>query len=454
MKPIRRFAVCWIPRHAGRLLAFDSVLSALLCAECLLFLSGHFGWLVFGAKKGCSLLVACSMVVTGLLAMFVVALVKLVLRRRFQFSVRSLLLLTAVVAVLVDWFTVHMRQAQRQQQVVVSAFNVWYDVDSRKDEPGKRSGCVGWLAPDCLRRLFGDDFFKEVAYVNFQNREVSDDVWRRIRELRGLRILELHGANFSGDALRWVRDIPHLESLHVGSTFLDDIGLQQLGRLDGLRDLNLQFTRITSAGTFCLEALPNLEVLDLSGTTVDDTAALHIGKLTHLKLLDIGDTSITDVGVRRLVTLGQLENLNLNHNKGIRLLDGLASLKTLRSLFVDSTAVGDRALAVVARLPSLRSLCLARTPITDGGLARIGNLPELESLDLSGCKVTDQGIAQLRGLQKLRCLVLDDTAITDASVDGIVTLTALATLSLRGSQVSAAGVARLRKAMPHCSVVP
>ena len=61
----------------------------LLAVEVLLWLSDRFGWL--GWHKGYAVLTAVAMVGVGMLLMLVWFVVALVFRRRFQFSLRSLL---------------------------------------------------------------------------------------------------------------------------------------------------------------------------------------------------------------------------------------------------------------------------------------------------------------------------------------------------------------------------
>ena len=91
--------------------------------------------------------------------------------RRFQYSLRTLLLLVLVWSISCSWLAVRMQQAQRQREVVEAikrtGGQVWYDTEG---EPG-----VPWLRR-LFERLFGEDFFKTVVRA-----EASDEQWKQLR---------------------------------------------------------------------------------------------------------------------------------------------------------------------------------------------------------------------------------------------------------------------------------
>ena len=76
----------------------DRVVVAMLLAEGLLWLSERFRWFPFNQHKGWTVLIAVASVAAALLAMALWFLAAFVFRRRFQFSIRALLLLMVVVA--------------------------------------------------------------------------------------------------------------------------------------------------------------------------------------------------------------------------------------------------------------------------------------------------------------------------------------------------------------------
>ncbi len=83
---------------------------ALLAVEGLLWLSDRFGWL--GWHKGYAVLTCVASVGVFLLLMLGSFAASLLFRRRFQFSLRSLLALVVVVALPCSWLAVEMKKAR------------------------------------------------------------------------------------------------------------------------------------------------------------------------------------------------------------------------------------------------------------------------------------------------------------------------------------------------------
>ena len=90
----------------------------LLAVEGLLLLSEWFGWFAFNRHKGYSVLVTIATVAAAMLLMFVWFLAALVFRLRFQFSIRSLLVLAVVVAIPCSWLATEMKKAREQREAV------------------------------------------------------------------------------------------------------------------------------------------------------------------------------------------------------------------------------------------------------------------------------------------------------------------------------------------------
>ena len=77
----------------------ERLLMGLLAVEGLLLLSERFRWFAFNERKGWTVLIAVAAVgLAGLCTLLWFA-VALLLRRPFQFSIRSLLVLTVAVAI-------------------------------------------------------------------------------------------------------------------------------------------------------------------------------------------------------------------------------------------------------------------------------------------------------------------------------------------------------------------
>ena len=116
------------------------IVIALLAVEALLRLSERFGLL--GWHKGYAVLTAAAVVgaaTPALLAWFALA---LVVRRQFQFSIRSLLVLVVVVALPCSWLGTEIRAAKAQNKAVQGIVDAggWTTYDYSRDASGRYDG--------------------------------------------------------------------------------------------------------------------------------------------------------------------------------------------------------------------------------------------------------------------------------------------------------------------------
>jgi hypothetical protein len=99
------------------------------------------------------------------------------------------------------------------------------------------------------------------------------------------------------------------------------------------------------------------------------------------------------------------------------------------NLLVLSLAATDDDLAVLCELRGLRTVDLNRVQVTDEGLRTIAALPQVSELSLVSGQFTDAGLRHLEAMRGLRELYLWSCP-----------------------NVTAEGVARLKKALPDCTI--
>ena len=100
----------------------------LLAVEGILFLSERSHWFAFNEHKGWTVLIALAGVGVALVLMLLWFAVALVCHWRFQFSIRSLLVLTVAVALPCSWLAAAMKEARRQHDAVEAIGGlVFYD---------------------------------------------------------------------------------------------------------------------------------------------------------------------------------------------------------------------------------------------------------------------------------------------------------------------------------------
>ena len=199
-------------------------LIALLVFEVFLLLAEQCRWLGLVKVKGgreievLTLFTGWAVVVVACLAGLLWLLV-LGFRRRFQYNLRSLLLLTLLVSIGMSWIATTMQRAERQRKVARTieklGGRVWWDLASRHEA----------------------SFLSEVIYVDLSGEQVKDE------------------------ALQGLKELPHLARLNLNNSDITDSQLQRLKGLTQLRWLELEAPRVTDEAVKELrEALPNCQI--------------------------------------------------------------------------------------------------------------------------------------------------------------------------------------------------
>ncbi len=370
----------------------------LLVVEGLLWLSERYRWVSW--HKGYAVLIALAVVGMTMLVMLGWFIVSLIFRWRFQFSIRSLLVMVVAVALPCSQLAVEMKRAAEQREAVdgIGKFceAVVYDHQLMQQGPP---------GPPWLRRALGDDFFARVAYARFEG---TDAELVPVKSFTDLQELQLDDPRVTDGGLSYIEGLTHLQKLLLDYAQITDAGLRHLEQLTELRELSLDNTPIRGEGLKYLEGLIQLRSLGLFATKITDAGLEHIDPLIQLQSLDLCGTEITDAGLEHLKRLAQLKDLRLG-----------------------STKVTDAGLEHLEGLNQLQFVSLAATKVTGAGLEHLKGLPKLEVLDLSETKVTDAELLEhLRGFVQLKRLFL-----------------------LLCTQVTDEGVEKLQQVLPNCEVV-
>jgi hypothetical protein len=297
-------------------------LLALLAVEFLLFLLQWFRWL----PKGWPVLIAVASVGVVVLGMFVWFGVAVVLGRRFQFSIRSLLALVLVVAVPCSWMAVDLKKA-REQNTVASAIvgaggAVFYDYQISGQNMINIAGRMP-LVPRWLQNSLGTDLFADVVGAAVDN----DDSIARLIELRHLRLLFLGlkdpymttggmGLSFGDDkitdtGLRYLEGLGHLEGVHLTGSKLTNSGLEHLRGVPHLKILCIWCPSVTDDGLRCIGSLSTVEDLQIDSPEVTDEGLRHLYGMPRLTKLEIYNSQVTDAGVAKLQQA--LPNCKITH---------------------------------------------------------------------------------------------------------------------------------------------
>ncbi len=235
----------------------------MLAAEVFLFVSERFEWFAFNRHKGYTVLITVAAVAVMLLLTFSWFLLSLIFRWRFQFSIRSLFLLTVVVAAASGWLATARQQAEKQRVAVEEIAKLQGAIcfDYQSDASGTWIPGATPPGPPWLRQVLGDDLLVSVTRVDFSiSAEVSD---ARLRCVQGLTQLQWLGLNdkISDAGLQHLRGLTNLQELDLIGTKVSDAGLQHLKGLTRLQELYLCGTKVTDAGERDLKkALPSVTI--------------------------------------------------------------------------------------------------------------------------------------------------------------------------------------------------
>ena len=155
-----------------------------------------------------------------------------------QFSLRTLLIAVAVLAVLLAWIGYEVRQRLLERRIVAICVQLGASISYTGKEGGKVTG------------LHFSDYS-----------DLSDEHLKQLAGLTHLRKLNLNTSKVTGSGLAALADFRALRELHVNGDQLTDDGIRHLKRLSRLQELRFFGTnpddpRIKEV----LQALPNVDV--------------------------------------------------------------------------------------------------------------------------------------------------------------------------------------------------
>jgi hypothetical protein len=215
-------------------------------------------------------------------------------RRWFQFSLRTLLVVVALIAVGCFWFGVKMRDAAKQKTAVEGILKDggWVEYSYEVDATGNAIAGAEPPVPAWMRKLFGDDFFWNVVGANVK----TDTGMESVAQLPELRLLWLAESKITDSGLQHASALAHLDDLCLYSTSVSDMGLKHIRQLQELRTLDISGTDVSDAGLSELESLGELRELIVNATRVTDSGLRNLKALNRLETLDVRFTAVTKDG--------------------------------------------------------------------------------------------------------------------------------------------------------------
>jgi len=293
----------------------DRIILALLILEVLLWLSERFDWFGFKHHKNWTVLIGVAAVGAVILLMLLWLTASLILRWRFQFSVRSLLVLTVAVAIPSSW-AVKIQEANRQRAATDAIMKLGgrVEYDYQIDLPVQPPPNAQPPGPAWLRNLLGRDFFDRVTVVDLAGDDAELEALQGLPNLLGV-CTNGWGANYylsskiTNAGLVHIEPLQRLDTLAVCGPNITDDGLTHLEGLHELDDLELAGERITNAGLVHLQSLHKLTKLTLCCNISDEGMKLlmPLTNLTNLSSRGLPNDSVKNKIYNALREPTQLE---------------------------------------------------------------------------------------------------------------------------------------------------
>jgi hypothetical protein len=173
------------PKRRWFHLSPDRFVILLLLVIGLLWLSDRFQWFGFNHHKGWTVLIAVAAVGVAALVMLTWWAVSLIVRWRFQFGIRSLLVFCMASSIAAGWLAVEKEKAGEQRRAVEE---IWISRGWTKDDWEFNANRVFATIPEppgpsWLRNLLGIDFFSVVVFIHLDG---TPDRFLIERPVRGM----------------------------------------------------------------------------------------------------------------------------------------------------------------------------------------------------------------------------------------------------------------------------
>jgi hypothetical protein len=379
-------------------------------------------------------------------------------RRRFQFGLRTLLVVMllagALGGILARWIALAEHQREVVSKLIDEGMVVHYDTGTPRGQFAKQMADEHYLWQKV-------DFWHKVVRLEPVT-QMTPRKMEAVAQLPDLKELEI--IYFPNDKVIPLLPLAcrdHIERISMADQPLRPGDLSEIGKCRSLTSLRIAVEKNALGELENIGHLEKLQTLDIKGP-LSENAVSQWQPITRLEALFLADTR--DVSESTLATLVRrnpsLRFVRLEKLGGriTEICDALSHCQELEQLWLSESDLDDANLAKLRGLPKLAILSIggtrvrgtafegagsfaaliglsaAHSPIDDQGVFHVGKLPQLQSLNLMRTRVTDAACQHLSGT-KLGMLNLKQTAITDQGIRALH-IDTLQDLNLLGTDVS------------------
>jgi hypothetical protein len=334
--------------------------------------------------------------------------------RRIRFGIKSLLLATAGLCILLALIAQPMMEARRQLQLIKDLTARGFKISSRGTIMRERS--LGRI----VLGVFSSSYDRYHLYgLDVSGTRLTDDDLAALTQVRHIKELNLAGTQITDAAVRHLQSMEYLTKLDVSGTQLTNEGVKGLSSLVNLSSLRVVDTEINYDALEALyEALPHahfceeraIEELTAAGIQVVAFPRISEGSDRWNWIIHSGNEAVeVVVGMNRKLTFTPDNVLHLNYLQSLREmtfhtvtlapggLQGLQPLKKLKELAFWFVNLTDKDVEALGRQTQLESLTIQEAElITDKCLKHLAKLTNLQKLHIEGCDhITRAAIADL-----------------------------------------------------------
>ncbi|QEL20871.1 protein kinase domain-containing protein [Limnoglobus roseus] len=278
----------------------------------------------------------------------------------------------------------------------------------------------------------------DLTQVKLLSETTTDADLDVLRPLASVEWIEVCGPGITDAGLAKLAGFPFAGKVHFLRVYLcdgvTDEGFRSVAKFPALTHLVLSSKNVTGAGLAHLPG-PNFMNVDLQCPRLADVGLAHLKALPRLMHLGLDNDPITDAGLAHVAAVKRLDSLSIHGCQKI-------------------TDAGIKHLEGMERLAALSANCRLLTPAAVASLAKIKGMKFLAAYPPGPDypHLTDADLTLLGEAQAMEDLYVDLSAVTDAGLEALARIKTLKALNLKGSKATAAGVKKLRAALPACKI--
>ena len=324
-------------------------------------------------------------------------------RRWLRFGVRSVLILTTIMAILMAYVLSPLLDHSNQQGLVKTASAMGIEIETHQSVPRDFSLARSFIG------LFKPEILSAPIYeFDASNTALKDQDVEKLQGIRHVVSLDLSNTAITDKALDSITKFRHLQILKLNNTAVSDTGLKKLASISGLVDLETTATQVSN------QALMELDNALQPWTKVSFCELRAIGELEALGF-DVGLASWgMDFSGERLVSafrnLASVDTANSVTCMGrfdAQAVRWLANLSSLELVWFNRVDIEPCATEHWQKMNALTTLRINQSNLTDADLVEISRQTQLCELQIQNCdQITEVGLLPLTKLENLERLLI------------------------------------------------